>query len=27
VDFTEVSQRAHLRGMIGDVVVGWLTAN
>jgi hypothetical protein len=27
VDFTEVSQRAHLRRMIGDVVVGWLTAN
>ena len=26
VDFTEVSQRAHLRRMIGDVVVGWLTA-
>jgi AcrR family transcriptional regulator len=26
VDFTEEAQRAHLRGMIGDVVVGWLTA-
>jgi AcrR family transcriptional regulator len=26
VDFTEVTQRAHLRRMIGDVVVGWLTA-
>jgi AcrR family transcriptional regulator len=26
VDFTEVSERAHLRRMIGDVVVGWLTA-
>lgn len=26
VDFTEASQRAHLRRMIGDVVVGWLTA-
>ena len=26
VDFTETSQRAHLRRMIGDVVVGWLTA-
>ncbi|MFI5508760.1 TetR/AcrR family transcriptional regulator [Mycobacterium sp. NPDC051804] len=26
VDLTEVSQRAHLRRMIGDVVVGWLTA-
>ena len=26
VDFTEISQRAHLRRMIGDVVVGWLTA-
>jgi AcrR family transcriptional regulator len=25
VDFTETSQRAHLRRMIGDVVVGWLT--
>ena len=25
VDLTEVSQRAHLRRMIGDVVVGWLT--
>jgi AcrR family transcriptional regulator len=25
VDFTEISQRAHLRRMIGDVVVGWLT--
>ena len=27
VDFTEVSQRAHLRRMIGDVVVGWLTTH
>jgi AcrR family transcriptional regulator len=26
VDFTEITQRAHLRRMIGDVVVGWLTA-
>jgi AcrR family transcriptional regulator len=26
VDFTEESQRAHLRRMLGDVVVGWLTA-
>jgi AcrR family transcriptional regulator len=26
VDFTELSQRAHMRRMIGDVVVGWLTA-
>lgn len=26
VDFTDISQRAHLRRMIGDVVVGWLTA-
>jgi AcrR family transcriptional regulator len=26
VDFTEVGQRAHMRRMIGDVVVGWLTA-
>lgn len=26
VDFTDVAQRAHLRRMIGDVVVGWLTA-
>ena len=26
VDLTETSQRAHLRRMIGDVVVGWLTA-
>ena len=25
VDFTDTSQRAHLRRMIGDVVVGWLT--
>lgn len=25
VNFTEASQRAHLRRMIGDVVVGWLT--
>ncbi len=27
VDFGEVSQRAHLRRMIGDVVVGWLTTH
>ena len=27
VDFADVSQRAHLRRMIGDVVVGWLTSN
>jgi AcrR family transcriptional regulator len=27
VDFTEIAQRAHLRRMIGDVVVGWLTAS
>jgi AcrR family transcriptional regulator len=27
VDFTEISQRAHLRRMIGDVVVGWLTSH
>ena len=27
VDFTELSQRAHLRRMIGDVVVGWLTTH
>jgi AcrR family transcriptional regulator len=27
VDFTEPSQRAHLRRMIGDVIVGWLTAD
>jgi AcrR family transcriptional regulator len=27
VDFAETSQRAHLRRMIGDVVVGWLTAS
>ena len=27
VDFTETSQRAHLRRMIGDVVVGWLTTH
>jgi AcrR family transcriptional regulator len=26
VDFAETSRRAHLRRMIGDVVVGWLTA-
>ena len=26
VDFADVTQRAHLRRMIGDVVVGWLTA-
>jgi AcrR family transcriptional regulator len=26
VDFTEVAMRTHLRRMIGDVVVGWLTA-
>jgi AcrR family transcriptional regulator len=26
VDFTESSQRAHLRRMLGDVVVGWLTS-
>ncbi|BBX71449.1 TetR/AcrR family transcriptional regulator [Mycolicibacterium psychrotolerans] len=26
VDLTDISQRAHLRRMIGDVVVGWLTA-
>ncbi|WP_349269542.1 TetR family transcriptional regulator [Mycolicibacterium parafortuitum] len=26
VDFTEAAQRAHLRRMIGDIVVGWLTA-
>jgi AcrR family transcriptional regulator len=26
VDFAETSQRAHLRRMIGDVVVGWLTS-
>ncbi|WNG89041.1 TetR/AcrR family transcriptional regulator [Mycobacterium sp. ITM-2016-00317] len=26
VDFTDISQRAHLRRMIGDVVVGWLTS-
>jgi AcrR family transcriptional regulator len=26
VDFTELAQRAHMRRMIGDVVVGWLTA-
>ena len=25
VDFTELTQRAHMRRMIGDVVVGWLT--
>ncbi|GAA1461534.1 TetR family transcriptional regulator [Williamsia maris] len=27
VDFGEVSQRAHLRRMIGEVVVGWLTTH
>jgi AcrR family transcriptional regulator len=26
VDFTDISQRAHLRRMLGDVVVGWLTS-
>jgi AcrR family transcriptional regulator len=26
VDFTDAAERAHLRQMIGDVVVGWLTA-
>lgn len=26
VDFTDLSQRAHMRRMIGDVVVGWLTS-
>jgi AcrR family transcriptional regulator len=26
VDFTELTQRAHMRRMIGDVVVGWLTS-
>jgi hypothetical protein len=26
VDFTDIAQRAHLRRMIGDVVVGWLTS-
>jgi AcrR family transcriptional regulator len=26
VDFAEVTRRAHLRRMIGDVVVGWLTS-
>ena len=26
VDFSELGQRAHMRRMIGDVVVGWLTA-
>ncbi len=26
VDFTQPSRRAHLRAMIGDVIVGWLTA-
>ena len=25
VDFTETSQRAHLRRLLGDMVVGWLT--
>ena len=27
VDFTETARRAHLRRMIGDVVVGWLTTH
>ena len=27
VDFTEAGQHAHLRRMIGDVVVGWLTTH
>ncbi|MFC7675702.1 TetR/AcrR family transcriptional regulator [Mycolicibacterium sp. GCM10028919] len=27
VDFTDSRRRAHLRRMIGDVVVGWLTAH
>ncbi|KGI67377.1 TetR family transcriptional regulator [Mycolicibacterium rufum] len=27
VDLTDISQRAHLRRMIGDVIVGWLTAS
>ncbi|MCM3893937.1 MULTISPECIES: TetR/AcrR family transcriptional regulator [Gordonia] len=27
LDLTETSNRAHLRRMIGDVVVGWLTTN
>ena len=26
IDLTETSRRAHLRRMIGDVVVGWLTS-
>lgn len=26
IDLTDISQRAHLRRMIGDVIVGWLTA-
>src|SRR4051794_33368803 len=26
VDFTEESQRAHLRRMLGDIVIGWLTS-
>jgi AcrR family transcriptional regulator len=26
VDFTEVTRRAHLRRMLGDVVIGWLTS-
>jgi AcrR family transcriptional regulator len=26
IDFTEPARRAHLRKMIGDVVVGWLTS-
>ena len=26
LDFEDISQRAHLRRMIGDIVVGWLTA-
>ena len=27
VDLTDISQRAHLRRMIGDVIVGWLTSS
>ena len=27
VDLADISQRAHLRRMIGDIVVGWLTAD
>lgn len=27
VDLADISQRAHLRRMIGDVIVGWLTAS